>query len=44
MGLTVAQLEKIRQQNPVLGEALQNIIDYINKNVTPKEGSKVKTK
>lgn len=40
-GLSVPQLEKIRQKDPVLAEILQMLIDYINRNVTPVVGDKV---
>ena len=42
--LVLPQLPKIVQANPDIGRALQDIVDYINKNVTPVQGNKLATK
>lgn len=39
--LTLQQLNKIHITHPDIGKALQSIVEYVNKNVTPKQGSKV---
>jgi len=40
--LDLPTLNKIHLQNPEIGKALQKILEYINKNVTPVQGNKVK--
>lgn len=40
--LSIPQLTAIHQKNPEIGKAIQTILEYINKNVTPKQGNKVK--
>lgn len=38
--LTLPQLPNIHQTHPHIGKALQDIVNYINKNVTPVQGNK----
>lgn len=38
--LSIPQLGGIHQSHPPIGKALQTMLDYINKNVTPKQGNK----
>ena len=38
--LSVSTLPKIHVKHPEVGKALDEIIRYINRNVTPKQGNK----
>lgn len=38
--LTVSTLAKIHVLHPEVGKALKEIIEYINRNVAPKQGNK----
>lgn len=40
--LSVPQLAEIHLNNPATGKAIQTIIDYINKTVSPVTGTKIK--
>lgn len=40
--LSVSTLAKIHTTHPEIGRGLQEIIEYINKNVTPPQGTKIK--
>lgn len=37
--LQLSSLPKIHLSDPHIGKALQDIVDYINKNVAPKKGT-----
>ena len=39
--LAVTQIAEIHLNHPPTGKAIQAIVDYINKNVTPKQGNKI---
>lgn len=38
--LSVSTLPKIHQMHPEVGKALKEIIEYINRNLAPKQGNK----
>lgn len=40
--LSVPQLAEIHLNHPATGKAIQTIIDYINKTVSPVTGTKIK--
>ena len=40
--LSVTQLAQIHVSDPPIGKALKTIVDYINKNVPPPQGTKIK--
>jgi hypothetical protein len=42
--LHVEQMQSIRTNHPPTADALEKIIDYINKNVAPVQGNKVSPK
>lgn len=42
--LSIPQLAIIHQKHPEVGKAIQTILEYINKNVTPVQGTKVAPK
>lgn len=38
--LTLPSISKIHLSDPEIGKALQDIVDYINANITPTQGDK----
>lgn len=40
--LALSTLAKIHTSHPEIGRGLQEIVDYINKTVTPPQGTKIK--
>lgn len=38
--LQISTLPKIHKMHPEIGKALREMIDYINRNLTPKQGNK----
>lgn len=41
--LSIPQIEDIHRNHPPTGKAIQSILDYINGNVTPPQGTKIGT-
>ena len=40
--LSIPQIAQIHLNHPPTGKAIQDIVDYINKTVTPPQGTKIK--
>lgn len=41
--LSLSSIASISKTHPIIAKALQQIVDHINKNVTPKQGTKVQS-
>ena len=39
--LQIPSLPKIHEQHPEVGQAIKIIVEYLNKNLTPRQGNKV---
>ena len=40
--LSLSTLAKVHTSHPEIGRSLQEIVDYINQNITPPQGTKIK--
>ena len=38
--LNIPELEQIHKEHPRVGKAIQAILEYVNRNVTPAQGTK----